>query len=234
MNNKENMCISVYGIFTKILIILLVLNFSYPVLSNTIIPENTNFYTSIPVTSWKSLKFQGIVKQQKDYSCGAASLATLVNRQYGMNYTEENILDKLGDKKEYSFSDLKRIAKQLGFRAIGLAGNKEALQKLNIPVIVHIKLDRLPDSPGHFSVLKGISSNSVALADPSWGNQNLLLDRFLKMWFVRETKDKLSGRFLVILDKDLKKTKTSFFKKPDNLLERLDRLLKLQMLKILP
>ena len=35
------------------------------------------------VRSWKAMRDQGIVKQDLDYSCGAASIATLLNQQYG-------------------------------------------------------------------------------------------------------------------------------------------------------
>jgi len=37
----------------------------------------------IPVKSWKTLRDRQIVKQDQDYTCGAASLATLLNGVYG-------------------------------------------------------------------------------------------------------------------------------------------------------
>ena len=46
----------------------------------------------IQVKSWKTLRDNRIVKQDLDFSCGAAALATLLNEFYGQNVTEENLL----------------------------------------------------------------------------------------------------------------------------------------------
>ena len=47
----------------------------------------------IPVKSWKTLRDRQIVKQDQDYSCGAASLATLLKGFYGQKLTEEQLLN---------------------------------------------------------------------------------------------------------------------------------------------
>ena len=39
----------------------------------------------VPVKSWKTRRDARIVKQDLDYSCGAASLATLLNNFYGLD-----------------------------------------------------------------------------------------------------------------------------------------------------
>lgn len=46
----------------------------------------------VPVKSWKALRDAEVVKQNLDYSCGAASLATLLNGFYGQGVTEEALL----------------------------------------------------------------------------------------------------------------------------------------------
>ena len=43
--------------------------------------QNATF--RIPIKSWKTLRDTRIVKQDLDYSCGAASLVTLLNEFYG-------------------------------------------------------------------------------------------------------------------------------------------------------
>ncbi|KAE9496610.1 peptidase C39 family protein [Neisseria gonorrhoeae] len=51
-----------------------------------------------------------IVKQDLDFSCGAASVATLLNNFYGQTLTEEEVLEKLGkEQMRASFEDMRRI-----------------------------------------------------------------------------------------------------------------------------
>ena len=63
----------------------------------------------IPIQSWKTLRDARIVKQDLDYSCSAASLATLLNEFYGQSVTEEALL-KVMDKGDLraSFEDMQR------------------------------------------------------------------------------------------------------------------------------
>jgi len=42
---------------------------------------------SIKVKSWKAFRDERVVKQDMDYSCGAASLATVLNEYYGQAVT---------------------------------------------------------------------------------------------------------------------------------------------------
>ncbi len=46
----------------------------------------------IPIQNWKTLRDARVVKQDLNYSCGAASLATLLNEFYGQSVTEEVLL----------------------------------------------------------------------------------------------------------------------------------------------
>jgi predicted double-glycine peptidase len=69
----------------------------------------------VPVRNWKALRDERIVKQDLDYSCGAASLATLLNYYYGQHLTEAQILAALdqGDGMA-SFADMARVLPQFG------------------------------------------------------------------------------------------------------------------------
>ena len=75
------------------------------------------------VQSWKALRDKGIVKQDLDYSCGAASIATLLNQQYGQEVTEAQVLDlmiELGQEEGMaSFADMQAVLPHLGFRIPG-------------------------------------------------------------------------------------------------------------------
>jgi predicted double-glycine peptidase len=125
-------------------------------------------FGTVPVKSWKTLRDEQIVKQDLDYSCGAASMATLLNSFYGQNVTEEALLKAMdiGDGRA-SFEDMAKALPQFGFRAQGFAASWDQLTRLKLPVIVYVK-HRKND---HFSVLRGINQDTVLLADPSLGNR---------------------------------------------------------------
>lgn len=152
----------------------------------------------VPVKSWKTLRDQNIVKQDQDFSCGAASLATLLNHFYGQNTTEEAILKAMAKEDGMaSFEDMARVMPKFGFRAQGFAASWEQLKRLKIPVVIYVK-HRKDD---HFSVLRGIDQNTVWLADPSLGNRTYSREQFLEMWQTREDKSEpaLAGKFLAVL-----------------------------------
>lgn len=153
----------------------------------------------IPVKSWKTLRDARIVKQDRDYSCGAASLATLLNEFYGQGLAEETLLKAMdkGDGRA-SFEDMQRALPQFGFKGQGFAASYEQLSRLRMPVIVYLK-HRKDD---HFSVLRGISGDTVWLADPSLGNRTYSRAQFLDMWETRgddQQDAELRGKFLAVL-----------------------------------
>lgn len=152
----------------------------------------------IPIQSWKTLRDARIVKQDLDYSCSAASLATLLNEFYGQSVTEEALLKAMdkGDLRA-SFEDMQKALPQFGFKAQGFAASYEQLMRLKTPVVVYLK-HRKDD---HFSVLRGIDANTVWLADPSLGNRTYSKAQFLEMWQTRGDKDnsELAGKFLAVL-----------------------------------
>ena len=169
---------------------------------------------NIPVKSWKTLRDTHIVKQDLDYSCSAASLATLLNEFYGQNVTEEVLLKAMdkGDLRA-SFEDMQRALPQFGFKAQGYAATYEQLIKLKMPVVVYLK-HRKDD---HFSVLRGIDENTVWLADPALGNRTYSREQFLEMWETRtgaqENLD-LKGKILAVIpNKAEVATRDDFFTK---------------------
>lgn len=151
----------------------------------------------IRVDSWKTLRDQQIVKQDLDYSCGSAALATLLNAYYGQSLTEATLLRAMdkGDGRA-SFDDMARVLPQFGFKAQGFAATWQQLKKLRKPVIVYIRQRH----ENHFSVLRGISDETVWLADPAYGNRSYSRQQFLSMWTTRGDKPdaELVGKFLAI------------------------------------
>jgi predicted double-glycine peptidase len=139
--------------------------------------------------TWKELRDMNVVKQEKDYSCGAAALATLMIYYFGDKITEEEILDRLNSfmneeerKKKtlvgFSLLDLKKAVQSMGYRAAGFKLAPEQLARLTAPVMVHVE----PRGYKHFAVFRGMSWRRVYLADPARGNLRMSLERFLDEW----------------------------------------------------
>lgn len=128
--------------------------------------------------------------QRHDYSCGAASLATLLKYYFGeKDVTEQEILvEILGHLTEeeienrqragLSLLDLRDGARRRGYTAEGLKLEPADLALLNGPVLVHLLRDDLP----HFVILRGVRGDRAFLSDPSYGNLTLQADAFAKEW----------------------------------------------------
>ncbi|WP_079874828.1 C39 family peptidase [Neisseria meningitidis] len=173
-----------------------VVSLSYRLNAAPMFNDNPVVYGKIKVQSWKEKRDFNIVKQDLDFSCGAASVATLLNNFYGQTLTEEEVLKKL-DKEQMraSFEDMRRIMPDLGFEAKGYALSFEQLAQLKIPVIVYLKYRK----DDHFSVLRGIDGNTVLLADPSLGHVSMSRAQFLDAWQTRE--GNLAGKILAVVPK---------------------------------
>lgn len=141
------------------------------------------------VISWKKLKEQNIIMQHFDYSCGAASLATLMKYYFNDDISEENLLDHIKNsfsKKEYtriekdglSFLELEKISRSLGYQSASVRLELPALLQLSGPVIVFLKTKQYK----HFAVLRGVKEDRVFLADPSRGNILLPIQDFTLEW----------------------------------------------------
>lgn len=157
-------------------------------------------------SSWIDIRDSRIVKQSLDYSCGAASLATVLNEFYGLNITEADVFNRLENQEVLSFADLAKVSEDFGFKAGGLRVDFEKLLELQIPAIAYL------DYRGrdHFTVITGISEDGiVSVADPSWGNRRFRRSQFEEMWLA------VGGRILLIVPNDLSEPiiDNSFFSK---------------------
>lgn len=178
----------------KFILLLILISLSYIAKAENFISTNPIVEKKVTVKSWKILRDLNIVKQDQDFSCGAASIATLLNNFYGQNLTEDDILTQMGKEKERaSFDDMQKIMPKLGFQAKGYALTYEQLTLLKIPAIVYLKYRKNE----HFSVLRGIDKNTVLLADPSLGHISMSKYQFLKSW--NTTDDEMNGKILAIL-----------------------------------
>ncbi|MFM9272054.1 C39 family peptidase [Halomonas elongata] len=146
---------------------------------------------SLSVRSWKEMRDEGVVSQRFDYSCGAASLASLLN-VYDIEAEETDIIDKIGVKASYSMADLASASKEYGFKSVGMKLGYDSLMRLKRPVIAH--LDYWGE--GHFSLLRGVDKHGVWLADPDWGNTYMRRAKFESHWY---SEGGAKGKILALL-----------------------------------
>jgi predicted double-glycine peptidase len=160
--------------------------------SDLTIRSNAGYYideTSDEVSSWKELKEQNVIMQRYDYSCGVASIATLMKYYFEEDITELELIKhtkNIFSEEEFarmendglSFLELEIISRSKGYRSASVRLEIPALLELSGPVIVYLS----SKSYRHFAVLRGIREDRVYLADPSSGNVRLPIDEFLKYW----------------------------------------------------
>jgi uncharacterized protein len=137
----------------------------------------------------KELRDLHVVKQETDYSCGAAALATLMRFYFHDEVSEKEILDLLQQKlspeekkdraaKGFTLLELKQIAEMRGYQAAGFRMPIWELAEVVAPVIVFVE----PFGYKHFAVYRGIDRGRVYLADPSRGNLRMSIGHFLDEW----------------------------------------------------
>ena len=171
----------------------------FPMVSHSQITSRESNILSTPIT-WQAIQKKNVVKQNVDYSCGSASLATILTYFYNQPTTESQVIKDLAlNKQMASFQDLANVSQKYGFIGRGIATNYDSLKKIKIPAIVYLNHNRTD----HFSVLRAIDDTHVYLADPSWGNRTLTRNQFEKIWNTRNDAQ-YQGKVLLILPTDNK------------------------------
>lgn len=130
---------------------------------------------SVPVKSLKERKFLATRRQQYDFSCGSAALATLLSFHYEDRKDEATIFEAMyeaGDKEKirqegFSLLDMKNYLETNGYRADGFKVSLEHLKKVGVPAIALIN----EKGYKHFIVVKGVSSTEVLIGDPFKGSR---------------------------------------------------------------
>jgi HlyB family type I secretion system ABC transporter len=119
------------------------------------------------------------VRQTGPSDCGAAALATIAlhyRRPIGL----QQLRDLAGtDRIGTNLKGLLQAAEVLGFSAKGVKGSYEALSRVPLPAIAHL---RNRDGQGHFIVLFRLAKKTVVVADPARGVHKLSREEFSKRW----------------------------------------------------
>lgn len=128
---------------------------------------------AVPVTSVVERKFDGIIRQRYDFSCGSAALATLLRYHYDLAVQEDDAFRGMwarGDREQirrvgFSLLDMKRW---LASHRLSADGYKVSLDKIAATGVPGIALIAVKNYR-HFVVVKGVQGDEVLLGDPSSG-----------------------------------------------------------------
>jgi predicted double-glycine peptidase len=140
----------------------------------------------VPLKSLKQVRFDTTVRQQFDFSCGSAALATLLSHHYGVPVTEQVAFEEMfrnGDQQKirqqgFSLLDMQRFLAARGLRADGFQLPLEKLAESKLPAIVLVA----EKGYNHFVVIKGVAGGRILLGDPSSGTRAVPLQRFREIW----------------------------------------------------
>lgn len=157
-------------------------------------------------------KDSNIVKQEFDYSCGSAALATLLNHYLREKFNEQQVIqglmeygeiEKIQERRAFSLLDMKRFVEVLGYKGGGFKAEFDDLKGLDKPAIVPIEFLGYR----HFVVYRGVYGDHVFLADPYFGNTSYTTGRFKEMWTQKivfiVSRDDLRFNAMALEEKDL-------------------------------
>lgn len=132
----------------------------------------------IPI-DYLSLRYDGVTEQTSEYTCGAASVATMLTYFYSISTSEADVLELIyasmrarGEQptqgQGFTAYDLKEALAARGVTSKGFLVKPAALQNYfargGLPVIIY-----LAKPQKHFEVAVGMIEDQIVLADPSWG-----------------------------------------------------------------
>lgn len=138
------------------------------------------------VVSYRDIPYRTVVRQQYDFSCGSAALATLLRHHYGRDVTEAQVFESMfasGDQAQikqvgFSLLDMRRYLETYGYQGDGFRLTLDELGDSHSPAILMV------DHNGyrHFVVFKGIDADRVLIGDPALGLKIYSRAEFTAMW----------------------------------------------------
>lgn len=132
---------------------------------------------NVPVVSMKEARFTSTLRQQYDFSCGSAAVATLLTHHYGETVSEAEVFQVMfanGNRDKirtdgFSMLDMKRYLDARGFPTIGIEASLDKLLEAKVPAITLIN----ENGYSHFVVIKGVRAGEVVIGDPAMGTRVL-------------------------------------------------------------
>ncbi|MEQ6888800.1 C39 family peptidase [Halomonas sp. CS7] len=137
----------------------------------------------------KSLQEKGwdrVIRQEYDFSCGSAAVATLLTYHYQRDTTEAEVFETMiraGDAEKiqrYGFSmlDMKRYLDGRGLNADGFRIALDDFINIGVPAITMVNTGGYK----HFVVVKGIDSDNILVGDPAAGTLVVPREHFENLW----------------------------------------------------
>ncbi|MFO1186836.1 MAG: cysteine peptidase family C39 domain-containing protein [Alphaproteobacteria bacterium] len=144
------------------------------------------FNVRVPIRSIKEARFHRVVKQEHDFSCGSAALATLLSYHYDQPITEASIFTEMyrvGDQariQKYGFSllDMKQYLATHDMRADGFKVDLQRFAEIGVPAITLIETSGYK----HFVVVKGVKGTVFWSAILRRGTRTIPRDKFASLW----------------------------------------------------
>jgi predicted double-glycine peptidase len=141
---------------------------------------------TVPVASMKEVKFQATLRQQYDFSCGSAAVATLLTHHYGRPVSERFVFEHMfarGDQRKirkegFSLLDMKRFLEAQGYNADGFKLPLQKLVDAKLPAIVLVA----EKGYHHFVVIKGAADGRILVGDPASGTRSMPRAAFEQIW----------------------------------------------------
>ncbi len=141
---------------------------------------------TVPARSHEEMRWDGVVAQQYDYSCGAAAVATLLTYHYGRPTAEAEVFESMiraGEVEQireqgFSMLDMKRYLDAQGLQSDGFRVELDDLARIGVPAITLINTGGYR----HFVVLKGLDDNTVLIGDPAVGTVAVPKAHFESIW----------------------------------------------------
>jgi predicted double-glycine peptidase len=137
--------------------------------------------------SLKDIRERGIVMQNWESSCAAATLATVLTYAYYDPVSEQQAAlamlkhteaAKVRAEGGFSMLDMKRFAAERGYEANGYQYlSLDELRSFHAPIV-------LLETKGyrHYVVFNGVVGDEVLLADPAFGHRRMSTAEFSGVW----------------------------------------------------
>ncbi len=151
---------------------------------------------SVETKSITEMRFIRVIKQEHDFSCGSAAVATLLTHHYNRAIDESDVfrvMFKNGDqakirKEGFSLLDIRNYLGTLGYTSDGYTLTLDRIAELRVPGIALVNMHGFM----HFVVIKGLRGQQVLVGDPAVGLKVIPRAVFNAAW---------NGIFFVIRDR---------------------------------
>lgn len=140
----------------------------------------------VQAKSLQELGWDRVVRQQYDFSCGSAAVATLLTYHYDRDTSEAEVFEwmiRAGDAEQiqrhgFSMLDMKLYLDRQGLNADGFRISLDDFVRIGVPAITMVNTAGYK----HFVVVKGIDEHHMLVGDPAAGTLVVPKEHFERLW----------------------------------------------------